>query len=221
MTLRLQNLMLAPFFLVMLALSTLLLGFGNLSQNLTSGGYQLFGRTASGISADIQLGSLGNFAPSPESASEYANATNKGTWTVDPSFRSADEAAGVLVNGSYIKNPTARNLSESVTASGKVRVDGQLANGQYMYVVDTSGNIVIGTRGGQRMPHPTLIGGSNPQVQAAGIVDIRGGKIYSVDNASGHFKPGNGSLQSAEGAFGNLPSNSFHTDFQGYVPFDG
>ena len=148
-------------------------------------------------------------------------APNRGAWTVDPSFRSADEAAGVLVNGSYIKNPTARNLSDSVTASGKVRVDGQLTNGQYMYVVDPSGNIVIGTRGGQRMPHPTLIGGSNPQVQAAGIVDIRGGKIYSVDNASGHFKPGNGSLQNAESAFGGLPSNSFHTDFKGYVPFDG
>nr|WP_319250229.1 hypothetical protein [uncultured Celeribacter sp.] len=143
----------------------------------------------------------------------FSIATNRGTWTVDPTFRSADEAAGVLVNGSYIRNPTARNLSDSVTASGKVRVDGQLANGQYMYVVDTSGNIVIGTRGGQRMPHPTLIGGSNPQVQAAGIVDIRGGKIYSVDNASGHFKPGNGSLQNAENAFGNLPGNSFHADF--------
>lgn len=145
------------------------------------------------------------------------------TWTVDTTFRSADEAAGVLVNGSYIRNPTARNLSDSVTASGKVRVDGQLANGKYMYIVDTSGNIVIGTRGGrdQRMPHPTLVGGPNPRVQAAGIVDIRGGKIFSLDNASCHFKPGNGSLQSAENSFGNLPGNSFHSDFRGYLLFDG
>lgn len=26
------------------------------------------------------------------------------------------------------------------------------------------------------MPHPTLIGGTNPTVQGAGIVEIRGGK---------------------------------------------
>ena len=39
------------------------------------------------------------------------------------------------------------------------------------------------------MPHPTLVGGANPQVRAAGIVDIRGGRIYSADNTSGHFKP--------------------------------
>jgi hypothetical protein len=64
---------------MLLALTTLFVGFGTLSQNPTSGGYQLFGRTASGISADIQLGSLGNFAPSPESASEYVNAPNTAT----------------------------------------------------------------------------------------------------------------------------------------------
>ena len=186
----------------------------------TSGGNEFFEPAASEHQHAIRLASLGNSYYRARIASECCNAPNKGVWTVDPSFRSVDEAAGVLVNGSYIKNPTARNLSESITASGKVRVDGQLANGQYMYVVDTSGNTVIGTRGGQRMPHPTLVGGSNLQVQAAGIVDIRGGKIYSVDDASGHFKPGSGSLQSAESAFGNLPSNSFHTDFQGYVPFD-
>ena len=73
MTLRLQNLMLA----MLLALATLFVGFGTLSQNPTSGGYQLFERVASGISADIQLASLENFAPPPETASEYANATNR------------------------------------------------------------------------------------------------------------------------------------------------
>ncbi len=30
------------------------------------------------------------------------------------------------------------------------------------------------------MPHPILVGGSNPQVQAASMVAIRGGKIYSL-----------------------------------------
>jgi hypothetical protein len=72
MTLRLQNMMLA----MLLALTTLFVGFGTLSQNPTSGGYQLFERVASGISADIQLASLEKFGPSPEAASEYANAPN-------------------------------------------------------------------------------------------------------------------------------------------------
>lgn len=62
---------------MLLALTTLFVGIGTLSQNPTSGGYQLFERAASGISADIQLASLGNFSPSPETASEYANAPNR------------------------------------------------------------------------------------------------------------------------------------------------
>lgn len=60
-------------------------------------------------------------------------------------------------------------------------------NGQYMYVVDMDENIIIGTRGGQRMPHPTLVGGSSPQVRVAGMVEIRGEKIYSINNANRHF----------------------------------
>lgn len=64
---------------MLLALTTLFVGIGTLSQNPTSGGYQLFERAASGISADIQLASLENFAPAPETASEYANAPNTGT----------------------------------------------------------------------------------------------------------------------------------------------
>lgn len=91
-------------------------------------------------------------------------------------------------------------------------------NGQYMYVVDMDDNIIIGTRGGQRMPHSTLIGGSNPQVQAAGMVEIRGGKIYSINNASGHFKPSSECLKIVEESFGSLPQNIFSTDFQGYLP---
>jgi len=136
---------------------------------------------------------------------------------VDPSMLVADEAAGVLKNGNYIKNPTAQTLGNLVTDSG--RIGSKNMNGQYMYVVNQEGTIIIGSRGGQRMPHPTLVGGKNPQVLGAGIVDIRGGKIYSVDNASGHFKPGFGSLDAAKNAFGKLPSNVFHKNFQGYLPY--
>lgn len=139
-------------------------------------------------------------------------------FSVDPATRAADEAAGVLVNGRYIKNPTAQNLSSLLTESG--RIGSKQMSGRFMYVIDESGNIIIGTRAGQRMPHPTLIGGADPKVLGAGIVDIRGGRIYSVDNASGHFKPGAGSLDAARKAFGKLLDSAFHRNFQGYLPFN-
>ena len=93
-------------------------------------------------------------------------------------------------------------------------------SGQFMYVVDSEGNIIIGTRAGQRMPHPTLVGGKNPTVKGAGIVDIRGGRIYSVNNASGHFKPGSTSLEATRAAFEELPKKAFRKDFKGYVEFE-
>lgn len=139
-------------------------------------------------------------------------------FSVDPVMHSADEAAGVLKNGVYSKNPTAQNLADIVTDTGKI--GSKKMSGKYMYVVDMDGNVIIGTRAGQRMPHPTLVGGANPQVQAAGIVDIRGGKIYSIDNASGHFKPSTESLNSAQQAFENISTDFFHKDFQGYIPFE-
>jgi len=89
-----------------------------------------------------------------------------------------------------------------------------------MYVIQGNGNILIGTRDGKRMPHPTLIGGENPMVIRAGIIDIRGGRIYSVDNASGHFKPGPRSLDAARKYFGRLPRNPFHTNFKDYKPIN-
>ncbi|WP_255250572.1 WXG100 family type VII secretion target [Paenibacillus lautus] len=143
---------------------------------------------------------------------------DKGNFTVDPAMKVDDERAGVLKNGSYIKNPTSQNINDLITSSGKI--GSKQMSGQYMYAVDTNGNIIIGTRAGQRMPHPTLIGGENPQVQAAGIVEIRGGQIYKIDNASGHYKPSVESLKAAEEAFSKLPSSTFGSKFQGYVPFD-
>ena len=125
----------------------------------------------------------------------------------------------VLIDGVYIKNPTAQKMSNLIKP-GSNYVGNSKMNGQFMYVVDVDGNIIIGSRAGQHMPHPTLIGGSNPTVQGAGIIEIRGGKIYSVDNASGHFKPSIDSLINVESAFEQLPSNVFHKDFKGYLPYD-
>lgn len=145
------------------------------------------------------------------------NGTGRG-YKVDSTMYPDDEAAGVLRNGEYVRNPTAHNIKDYVS-EGSNYLGNKNMNGKYMYAVDMDGNIIIGTRGGQRMPHPTLIGGKNPQVQAAGMVEVRGGKIYSIDNASGHFKPSNGCLTTAEDAFGNLPQNIYSKDFKGFLPY--
>lgn len=111
----------------------------------------------------------------------------------------------------YSKNPTAQNLDN-------------LVNGNYIvnkhftklvpYVVTTNGKIVIGSRNGNGRtlgalptPHPTLIGGRDPKVRMAGILDIRGGKIYSYDNRSGHYRPNIKSIKWADEAFKNFPKD--------------
>lgn len=129
-----------------------------------------------------------------------------------------DEAAGVLRNGEYITNPTAHNINDYIH-EGSNYLGSKNMNGQYMYVIDMDGNIIIGTRTGQKMPHPMLVEGNNPQVQAAGILEIRGGKIFSINNSSGHFKPGNECLSVVEELFSKLPQNIFSKDFLGYLPF--
>lgn len=190
-----------------------------LSGTLNSAAFGAMGSMAGIILGKVATASLSKL-DARSSASNISTTEIKGatkSFTVDSSMLAADEAAGVLKNGSYIKNPTARNINDLITDSGKI--GSKEMSGQYMYVVDMNGNIVIGTRAGQRMPHPTLVGGVNPQVQAAGIVEIRAGKIYKIDNASGHFKPSKDSLQAAQNAFSQLPSSAFSPKFQGYVPY--
>lgn len=69
------------------------------------------------------------------------------------------------------------------------------------------------------MPHPTLVGGDNPQVKAAGTIDIRDGKIYSVTRESGHFQPGVDSMDVVRRIFiQTLPKGVFHKNFQGFNP---
>lgn len=111
----------------------------------------------------------------------------------------------------YRKKPTAKNINDTIK-DGKIYVGERLANGQFTYVVDTDGNLIIGRRNGSpefQTPHPSLIGGKDPVVKLAGMVDIRGGKIYSWDDRSGHFKPNAESMKFADVAFGKLPENVF------------
>jgi hypothetical protein len=153
-----------------------------------------------------------------KAASNIAEKASGAGYNVDPSMQAKDIEMGVLHDGAYIKNPTAQNINDLVKPNSNY-LGGKQMNGQYMYVVDLDGNIIIGTRAGQHMPHPTLVGGTNPTVQGARIVDIRGGKLYSVDNGSGHFKPDLSSLKDVEKAFENLPSNIYHKDFKGFLEY--
>lgn len=116
----------------------------------------------------------------------------------------------------YRKNPTAKKLTE-------------LMNGNYIvskrecihipYVITTKGDIIVGRRNGNGKdgdptPHPTLIGGKNPKVKCAGILEIAGGKIKSIDVNSGHFKPNKKSLPEAKKILEKLPKKLFHKKYE-------
>ena len=164
---------------------------------------------------------------------------NKFLKSVEPDMRAADELDGFIVEGKYLDNPTKTHVEDlEINPSGTVKSKTQLnpdagstelMNGQFMYVVDENGKLIMGSRAKWstdapfnqgRAPHPTLIGGLDPKVQAAGIVEFRGGKIYKVDNSSGHFKPSTETLEIAEQVFKeNFEQKSFSSDFKGFLPY--
>lgn len=117
----------------------------------------------------------------------------------------------------YFKNPTASRLDKAAQGNA-IYLDGKKANGQYTYVMNENGDIVFGKRSNpndssKRAPHPTLIGGKDPIVQAAGMMTFREGKIYSIDNNSGHYRPNIQSMGKVESALQKLYQqnpNLFH-----------
>jgi hypothetical protein len=111
----------------------------------------------------------------------------------------------------YLKNSTATTLGDNVKGG---KVTGKFANGTAMYVVDKNGTVWMGHRQGLNMPHPTLIGGKNPQIQAAGMIEIRKGKIVRIDNHSGHFRPPRSALKASSKAFLKFPSELFGKAFR-------
>lgn len=138
----------------------------------------------------------------------------------------------------YINNPTKKSLTNvDLNVSSGPKVEGQLEklifnqesgkyflqNGQMMstsgdglmYVVDEFDNIYIGSRGGVNLPHPTLIGGKNPNVKCAGMIKFNNGRISEITNNSGHFKPSNAALEQAEIIFKQkIPANAFDANFK-------
>lgn len=111
-------------------------------------------------------------------------------------------------NTGYFKNPTATTIKDAVSGN-RVEIDGKVPDGPITYVMDTNGNIIIGKRvnpndGRKRAPHPTLIGGKDPQVQCAGMIRFRKGKIVSVNNNSGHYRPNVESMNKVNDALQRL-----------------
>lgn len=105
-------------------------------------------------------------------------------------------------NSGYFKNPTATNLENAIDGN-RVVFNGKSVEGQFTYVMDTNGNIIFGKRynpnnSSKRSPHPTLIGGKNPEVQCAVIIKFTKGRILSVDDRSGHFRPNSKSLEKVD-----------------------
>ena len=103
----------------------------------------------------------------------------------------------------YFKNPSAVSLDDSIDGN-RVIFEGHSAEGHITYVMDENGDIIFGKRfnpndGRKRSPHPTLIGGKDPKVQCAGIIVFKKGRILSVDNNSGHYRPNKKSLEKVNG----------------------
>ena len=108
----------------------------------------------------------------------------------------------------YFKNPTASTIEDAIDGNS-IYMDGHKANGKLTYVVNQDGEIVFGKRSNpndssKRAPHPTLIGGKDPQVQAAGMISFKNGKIFAVDNQSGHYRPNIQSMAKVESALQKL-----------------
>lgn len=111
-------------------------------------------------------------------------------------------------NTGYFHNPTAQKLEDAIK-NGDVYCDGKKADSRLTYVVDKDGNIIFGKRANpnnpsKRSPHPTLIGGKDPTVQCAGLIKFDDGKIVSVDNQSGHFRPNQQSMEKVYNALNRL-----------------
>ena len=115
-------------------------------------------------------------------------------------------------NTGYPKNPTAKEISSSIVHQ-HIEIDGKIPNGPITYVMDEHGRIIIGKRSNpvnpnKRSPHPMLIGGKDPQVICAGMIVFRNGKIASVDNQSGHFRPNSKSMNEVYKALKKLYENN-------------
>ena len=122
----------------------------------------------------------------------------------------------------YFKNPKAKSLDNAIQGD-KVYSDGKPAHGKLTYVLNENNEIIFGKRynpnnPAKRSPHPTLVGGKDPEVQCAGMLHFSNGKITGFDNDSGHFRPNAKSLSKVEAALNKLKEknpNIFSSKYTG------
>lgn len=156
----------------------------------------------------------------------------------------------LLPDGGFVTNPTRKRIQTLFDGKvfREPAPSGRVLNGVFPYVVDLQGRVIVGLReefeghfrvvtpaAGEatveraeaptgtwiRLPHPSLIGGKNPQVLAAGTIQFEDGKILSIDNASGHFRPDETSLDKARDIFRRtLPRQAFVYGAPLAMPFD-
>lgn len=127
----------------------------------------------------------------------------------------------------YRHHPLAINLTANLVSMMSEHRPVQLVfpqdSGEVMYVINRDYEIIIAARSGHQrdLPHPTLIGGDDPEVLSAGLVFFRDGRIVCVFiNASGHFKPNDlSSIEVSMAVFSKLPTDAFHPEFLGYQIF--
>lgn len=108
----------------------------------------------------------------------------------------------------YFLNPLAVKIQDAIEHD-QIQMNGRSAMGEFTYVLDLEGNIVFAKRFNpnkieERSPHPTLIGGKNPEVQCAGMIHLYKGRIVWYNNKSGHFKPNYKSLDKVDVAIQKL-----------------
>uniref|UniRef100_A0A7C9JD95 Uncharacterized protein n=1 Tax=Muribaculaceae bacterium Z82 TaxID=2304548 RepID=A0A7C9JD95_9BACT len=156
-------------------------------------------------------GTSGLYAGTAGSSQPYAE-----SYGVVPEMHKRDRDDENIWSGSegYAKNGTATDLEKSIK-DGKVYVAGNPIHGRIIYVINMQGEMIIGKRNNPndpsaRSPHPMLIGGKNPQVRMAGMIEFKNGKIFDFDNDSGHFRPPRQSEIEVRKVFDRLPNEVFH-----------
>lgn len=152
----------------------------------------------------------GSSGPYGSSSSGSGSQPYAPTYHVVSEMLDRDKADPEIYNSStgYPKNPTASKITDSIVHE-HIEIGGKIPNGPITYVMDESGNIIIGKRSNpinpaKRSPHPMLIGGKHPQVQCAGMIYFNKGKILSIDNQSGHFRPNIKSMDKVYDALNEL-----------------
>ena len=109
-------------------------------------------------------------------------------------------------------NPLSHRLHPSIGSPN--------AGVEIMWVLTSERGLVFGTRPlNIRRPHPTLVGGIDPEVISAGTIDVANNQILEIRDDSGHFRPGFPGLELALRAFNALPVDVFHPFFRGFVHY--